>query len=55
MALAAKKLGINATIVMPKFAPDIKVEAVRRLGANIVLFGNDFDEAKAECLRRKEA
>ncbi|KAI9202877.1 tryptophan synthase beta subunit-like PLP-dependent enzyme [Polychytrium aggregatum] len=51
VALAAKKLGIKATIVMPAFAPEIKVESVRRLGAEIVLTGNDFDEAKKECAR----
>ncbi|KAJ3060612.1 hypothetical protein HK102_009426, partial [Quaeritorhiza haematococci] len=51
VALAAQKLGIQATIVMPKFAPQIKVDNVRRLGAKVVLSGNDFDEAKEECLR----
>ncbi|KAI8928237.1 tryptophan synthase beta subunit-like PLP-dependent enzyme [Entophlyctis helioformis] len=51
VALAAGKLGISATIVMPLFAPEIKVDNVRRLGANVVLFGNDFDEAKKECAR----
>jgi threonine dehydratase len=51
VALAAQKMGIKATIVMPSFAPEIKVENVRRLGANVILFGNDFDEAKKECMR----
>jgi threonine dehydratase len=32
VALAARKLGISATIVMPRTTPAIKVEAVRRLG-----------------------
>jgi threonine dehydratase len=45
VAMAAHKLGIKATIVMPSFAPEIKVENVRRLGAKVILFGNDFDEA----------
>jgi len=45
VALAAAKLGIEATIVMPKTTPEIKVLAVRRLGANIVLHGNTYDEA----------
>lgn len=49
--MAAQKLGIKATIVMPTFAPEIKVENVRRLGAKVILYGNDFDEAKKECLR----
>ena len=48
VALAAKKLGIekNCYVVMPKFAPDIKVDSVRRMGVNIILHGSDFDEAK---------
>ncbi|KAJ3224232.1 hypothetical protein HDU81_008658 [Chytriomyces hyalinus] len=54
VALAAKKLGIHATIVMPKHAPEIKVENVRRLGAEVVLHGSDFDEAKRECARLRE-
>ncbi|KAI8610082.1 tryptophan synthase beta subunit-like PLP-dependent enzyme [Chytriomyces sp. MP71] len=53
VALAAKKLGIRATIVMPKHAPEIKVDNVRRLGAEVVLYGADFDEAKKECARLK--
>ena len=51
VALASQKLGIKATIVMPTFAPEIKVENVRRLGARVILFGNDFDMAKKECLQ----
>lgn len=51
VALAAKKLGIKATIVMPQHAPEIKVDSVRRLGADVRLFGDDFDQAKEECGR----
>ncbi|RKO88313.1 tryptophan synthase beta subunit-like PLP-dependent enzyme [Blyttiomyces helicus] len=51
VALAASKLGIRAIIVMPVVTPPIKWRNVRRLGAEVVLFGNDFDEAKAECAR----
>ena len=36
VALAAKKLGIRATIVMPVTAPEVKIDAVRRLGAEYV-------------------
>ncbi|KXS11273.1 threonine dehydratase biosynthetic [Gonapodya prolifera JEL478] len=53
-ALAAQKLGIKATIVMPTFAPEIKVSAVRSFGARVVLFGDDFDQAKAEALRLRD-
>ena len=48
VALAAKKLGINATIVMPNTTPAIKVEAVRQLGGNAILHGDAFDEAYAK-------
>lgn len=51
IALSGKHLGINALIVMPKITPDIKVEAVRSFGGNVLLFGNNFDEAKAEAER----
>ncbi|MFP6781239.1 MAG: threonine ammonia-lyase, biosynthetic [Gammaproteobacteria bacterium] len=45
VAMAAAKLDLSATIVMPKTTPDIKVAAVRRLGAEILLHGNTYDEA----------
>lgn len=40
---------------MPKATPSIKVKNVARLGAKVVLHGNDFDEAKAECMRLTES
>lgn len=46
VALAGDKLGIEATIVMPKTTPEIKVTSVKRLGANVLLHGNNYDEAK---------
>ncbi|KAJ3166248.1 hypothetical protein HDU88_003471 [Geranomyces variabilis] len=49
VALAAQKLGMKATIVMPTVTPPIKWKNVKRLGADVVLFGDDFDEAKAKC------
>ena len=48
MALSGSKLGIQTTIVMPKTTPDIKVDAVRGFGGNVVLHGSNFDEAKAD-------
>jgi threonine dehydratase len=41
-------LQIPVTVVMPRFAPLIKVATCRRLGANIVLHGDDFSQAKAK-------
>lgn len=45
IAVSATRLGIHATIVMPKTTPDIKVDAVRRLGGHVVLHGNTYDDA----------
>lgn len=47
LAYQGKLLGIPATVVMPKFAPLIKIGNCQKLGANVVLHGNDFAEAKA--------
>lgn len=54
VALSATKLGIKALIVMPKTTPDIKIDAVRGHGGNVMLFGNSFDEAYAESRRLAE-
>ena len=51
VALSGAKLKIPAIIVMPTTTPDIKIDAVRRMGGNVVLFGNSFDEAYAESRR----
>ncbi len=50
VALSATRLGIDATIVMPKTTPEIKVASVRRLGGDIVLHGNTYDEAMEHAL-----
>ncbi|MDQ2660197.1 MAG: threonine ammonia-lyase [Verrucomicrobiota bacterium] len=47
LAYQGKLLGVPATVVMPKFAPLIKVSNCQKLGATVISFGNDFDEAKA--------
>ncbi len=47
VALAARELGIKATIVMPRTTPQIKVRSVRSYGAQVVLHGDSFDEAHA--------
>src|ERR1700758_3480754 len=51
VALSAKHLGIRAVIVMPKTTPEIKVEAVRALDAEVVLVGDHYSEAQAHCDR----
>ncbi|CAG8568504.1 11128_t:CDS:2, partial [Racocetra persica] len=50
VAMSAKHLGLPATINVSA-TPEIKWRNVKRLGAEVVLFGNDFDEAKEECVR----
>ena len=47
LAYQGKLLAIPATVVMPKFAPLIKVNNCQKLGATVVLHGQDFAEAKA--------
>ncbi len=46
LAYQGKLLGIPATVVMPKFAPLIKVSNCQKLGATVVMHGQDFGEAK---------
>ena len=45
VALAAKRRGIPAVIVMPQTTPQIKIQAVQDLGAEVVLHGDDYDSA----------
>lgn len=56
VALSAKHLGLRAVIVMPVTTPAIKIDAVRRLGGEIVLHGMSVDEARehAEDIARTE-
>ncbi len=50
VAYHAQRLGIPATIVMPRFAASVKVENTRRFGATVVLEGDTFDDARARGL-----
>ena len=47
VALGARRLGLDAVIVMPATTPAIKVSSVEALGARIVLHGDSYDEAAA--------
>ena len=49
VAYAAKRLGVDARVVVPRTTPEIKVEAVRRHGAWVDLIGDDYSEAAASC------
>jgi threonine dehydratase len=46
VAYHAKRLGIPAVIVMPRFTPSVKVERTRAFGAEVLLAGEGFDEAR---------
>ncbi len=50
VALAASKNGIKATILMPKNAPMAKVTATQNYGADVLLYGNVFDETYQKAL-----
>ncbi|NBG70703.1 threonine ammonia-lyase, biosynthetic [Yersinia pestis] len=50
VALSAHKMGIKALIVMPVATADIKVDAVRAFGGEVLLFGANFDEAKTKAI-----
>lgn len=54
VALSGKKLGIRAIIVMPKTTPDIKVQAVKRLGGEVVLHGDSFDVANKYAIQHAQ-
>src|SRR3954468_14867654 len=49
VAFAARHLGLRALIVMPQTTPEIKVQAVRDLGAEVVLTGDTYADARSHC------
>ena len=50
VALSAKRLGCRAVIVMPTTTPGVKTDAVRALGAEVVLYGDSFSDAYGHAL-----
>jgi len=56
VALSARRLGARAVIVMPTTTPGVKVDAVRGLGGEVVLFGDSYSDAYAHAvqLEKKE-
>ncbi len=54
VAMAAQRLNVRATIVMPRPTPQIKVDAVRGRGAKVVLHGDSFEEAAAHARKLVE-
>ncbi len=55
VALAASKMGIRSTIVMPQTTPLIKVDSTKSYGAEVVLCGNVYDEAYAKAEELSQA
>eukprot|EP00192_Tetraselmis_astigmatica_P008413 CAMPEP_0117648422 /NCGR_PEP_ID=MMETSP0804-20121206/392_1 /TAXON_ID=1074897 /ORGANISM="Tetraselmis astigmatica, Strain CCMP880" /LENGTH=655 /DNA_ID=CAMNT_0005454015 /DNA_START=38 /DNA_END=2006 /DNA_ORIENTATION=+ len=55
VALAGKTLGCSAVICMPTNTPNIKVDAVRRLGGQVELVGESYNETQAYAMERAEA
>ncbi len=51
VAYSAQKLGIRAIIVMPSTTPEIKVNAVRARGAEVILHGDNFSDAQTHCFQ----
>jgi threonine dehydratase len=50
VALSAKKLKCRAVIVMPSTTPEIKVNAVRNAGAEVILYGESYSDAYLHAL-----
>ena len=50
LAYSATRMGVRSVIVMPRTTPSIKIEAVRRLGGEAVIFGDAFDDARIHAL-----
>ena len=50
VAVSAQKLGTRAVIVMPTTTPQLKIDAVKALGGEVVLHGDSFSDAYAHSL-----
>jgi threonine dehydratase len=55
VALSAARIGCRAVIVMPTTTPQIKIEAVKSRGGEVVLVGDSYDEAYAHALELEKA
>ncbi len=51
LAWHGRQLGVPVTVVMPRFAPLVKVARCRKFGASVILHGDTFDEARGEACR----
>jgi len=55
VALSAARIGCRAVIVMPTTTPQIKIDAVKSRGGEVVLIGDSFDEAYTHALKLEKA
>jgi threonine dehydratase len=55
VALAARRLGCRAVVVMPVTTPQVKVDAVMALGAEVLLHGDSYSDAHAHALQLQQA
>lgn len=55
VACHAQRLGIPATIVMPRFTPNVKVRRTQSFGARVVLHGEALDESRAHAVALAQA
>ncbi len=55
VALSARKLGARAVIVMPTTTPSIKINAVKALGAEVVLAGESYSDAYVHAVKLEKA
>ena len=51
VAMSAKRLGVRAVIVMPTTTPQLKIDAVKSLGGEVVLFGDSYSDAYGHSLK----
>src|SRR3954468_8014133 len=54
VAYHAQRLGLKATIVMPRFTPGVKIERTRGFGAEVVLHGDTLEEARSHAMQLAE-
>ncbi|MDR2852046.1 MAG: threonine ammonia-lyase, biosynthetic [Burkholderiaceae bacterium] len=54
VALGARKLGARAVVVMPETTPQLKIDAVRALGGEVLLYGESYSDAYQHALEQQE-
>jgi threonine dehydratase len=55
LAYHGQEMGIKVTVLMPKWAPLVKVSNCRSFGANVILEGESYDDCRAKAIQTAEA